>query len=44
MVFARESVDGAWKWGEHVLPSGVSRIYIRGVLRAQNDTIGCSTV
>ena len=19
MVFARESVDGAWKWGEHVL-------------------------
>ena len=20
MVFARESVDGAWKWGEHVLP------------------------
>ena len=20
MVFSRESVDGAWKWGEHVLP------------------------
>ena len=30
MVFARESVDGAWKWGEHFLPR-VSKYTYLGV-------------
>ena len=30
MVFAREAVDGAWKWGEHVLPR-VSKYTYSGV-------------
>ena len=30
MVFARESVDGAWKWGEYVLPR-VSKYTYLGV-------------
>ena len=30
MVFSRESVDGAWKWGEHVLPR-VSKYTFFGV-------------
>ena len=29
MVFARESVDGAWKWREHVLPR-VSNFFFNG--------------
>ena len=30
MVFSRESVDGAWKWGEPILPS-VSKYTYLGV-------------
>ena len=30
MVFTRESVDGVWKWGEHVLPR-VSKYTFLGV-------------
>ena len=31
MVFARESVNGAWKWGEHFCLYGVSKYTYLGV-------------
>ena len=32
MVFARESVDGPWKWGEHILPILSKYTYLGVVL------------